>query len=587
MFGRVYSDTVEDLPAIAPARPRWRLRPWVGAAPTGPWPPLIGRLLAVRGLAAPAEAQTFLDGARPLPDARALPGFEAAADRLRLAVRQGERIGLFGDFDVDGVTAVAILADAIRGLGSDVVTYLPDRFREGYGLNVGAVDALARLGVTLLVALDCGTSAPREIQHARSLGMDVLVLDHHSAPPDLPDAVVVNPRLPSYENGPLADLASAGLAFLLARALHDRLGGPFEADRYLELVALGTICDVAPLSGPNRTLVQQGLAALRKTERPGLRALVECSRLDPARIDADALGYVLGPRLNAAGRIKHAGAALELLLTHDPARAARLATQLGELNSERQRRTAEAVELAGSLLAQTDAPLLMVGHESFSSGIVGLVAARLTEAAYRPAIVYERGEEESRASCRSIPEFDITAALRTCQDLLVRFGGHRQAAGFTVKNRNLEPLRRRLVAEAARRLDGLDLRPPIDIDLEIPLRAIRGEEIRWLERLAPHGNGNPLPTFLSRGVLVADSRAIGNGEEHLLLKLRDGALVWPAVAFRRALSAEVAPGSRIDVVFSIGADRFVQDGLRLTVHDLRPAPSSPSSHRPRAPHHNL
>jgi len=566
---------VEPVPSVAPVQPRWRLRPPVPVPSTGPWPQLIGRLLAARGLASAAEARVFLDGGEPLPDPGSLPGFDAAVRRLALAVQQRERVALFGDFDVDGVTAVAVLSDAIRKLGGDVVTYLPDRFREGYGLNTGAVETLADRGATLLVALDCGTSSRQEIQLARGLGLDVVVLDHHSTPPILPDAVVVNPRLPSYQGGPLADLASVGLAFFLARALHDRLRRAFDPDRLLELVALGTVCDVAPLVGPNRSLVQQGLAAIRKTERPGLRALIESSRLDPGRIDADALGYVLGPRLNAAGRIDHADSALGLLLTEDPAEAAILARRLSDLNAERQRQTAAAVELASSLLGQTDAPLLMVGHKSFSSGIVGLVAARLVEATYRPAIVYQRGDEESRASCRSIPEFDITAALRTCEDILVRFGGHRQAAGFTVRNLDLGALRQRLVEEAARRLDGLDLRPPLDIDLEVPLRAIRGEEIRWLERLAPHGNGNPLPTFLSRGVLVADSRAVGDGEAHVLLKLRDGSVVWPAIAFRRAMTSDVAPGSRIDVVYSIGADRFVQDGLRLTVHDLRPTGARP------------
>jgi single-stranded-DNA-specific exonuclease len=562
--------------APQPRRRRWRGRPRVEAAPAGEWPRLVGKLLALRGIHDARAAQAFLSGAGPAPDPRPLPDLDAAVARLLRAVRAGECVAIFGDFDVDGVTSTAQLAQALAALGARPVPYVPDRFAEGYGLNIGAIARLHDAGATLLVTADCGTSSVDEVAHARGLGMDVIILDHHTVPPRLPDAnALVNPKLPSARPGGLLELATAGLAFHLAAALHDAAGAPFDAAAYLDVAALGTVCDMAPLADENRRIVQAGLPAIARTRRPGLRALMELAGVGAARVSAEDIAFKLGPRLNAAGRIQHAKLALELLMTQDEERGRELALQLDALNRDRQRRTADAVALAQQLMGDADPPpLVMLGHRDFSSGIVGLIASKLVTLYARPAVVYELGETTSRASCRSIEEFHITDALRTCPELFVRFGGHRQAAGFTVENARIEEVRARLVAEAARALEGIELTPVLEIDCQLPLGALRGEEIRWLARMAPFGVGNPAPAFLARNVEVTDARYVGNGERHLKLTLRDRgpdgrAASWGAIGFDLG-ECTVRAGDRVDVVYSIGSTRF--DGaLELEIQDLRPA----------------
>ncbi|MGH8722038.1 MAG: single-stranded-DNA-specific exonuclease RecJ, partial [Burkholderiales bacterium] len=408
-----------------------------------------------------------------------LPDIKPALARLRRAIGEGELIAVYGDFDVDGVTASTILAEGLRGLGARVTPYLPDRFSEGYGVNIAAIDALHAQGVSLIVTADCGTGSVNQVAHARKLGVDVIVLDHHTISPELPDAVaVVNPK--RRENRyPESELATGGLAFKVMAALYDAIGRPWDGERYIDLVALSTVCDVAPLQNENRTLVRRGLEALQRTERPGLRALLEVSGLTGACLDTDSIGYTLGPRLNAAGRLAHAQLALDLLLETDAERAMQQALELGRLNRERQQATAAAMQLARELLAHEDpdAPLIFIGHPEISAGIVGIVAGRLCEEYYRPTVVYQRDAITSRASCRSIPEFDITGALGTRPDLMVRFGGHRAAAGFTAENENLPALKEALLREAAEKLAGVDLAPAIDIDAALDLRHFNGDII--------------------------------------------------------------------------------------------------------------
>ncbi len=550
-------------------RPRWRVRPAPEATPAGDWPPLIGRLLALRGVRSAAAALAFVDLDARSGAAPALPDLDRAVARLAAACRRGEAVAVFGDFDVDGVTAAALLVEGLEALGARPIPYLPHRVNEGYGLNVKAVETLAALGATLLVTADCGTSSIREIGLARSLGMDVLILDHHSVPAQLPAATaIVNPK----RDAAIADEPSAGgIAYYVLLALYEALGRAPDEAAMLPLAALSTVCDMAPLSGTNRLLVRDGLRALARTERPGLRALLAVSGVDPARVDTEAIGFALGPRLNAAGRLAHARLAFDLLTCRDEERAAELAGELDALNRRRQRETEDALALANELLDQEDdAPLLMVGHADLPLGIVGLVAARLAEARHRPAAVYGQSDEESRASLRSIPEFDVTAALRTCGELFERFGGHRMAAGFTARNDRLPEIKERLIARAEEQLDGVELAPALEIDAELPLASIRGDEIRWLARLAPHGVGNPQPAFLSRGVLVVERQAIGQDARHLRLKLRDGAVVWPAIAFRHDGDG-IDEGARVDLVYTLAAERRTADGLELRVLDVRPA----------------
>ncbi|MBI5288499.1 MAG: single-stranded-DNA-specific exonuclease RecJ [Chloroflexi bacterium] len=555
--------------AVAARRRRWRGRTRPDSVPVGDWPELVGRLLATRGITDASSARQFLGSPSTTPSASDLPAIDVAIDRLLRAASSGEIVAVFGDFDVDGVTSAAQLTQALRATGALPVPYIPDRFTEGYGLNVPAIETLRRDGATLLLTADCGTSSIDEIARAREIGMDVIVLDHHTVPPALPDALaLVNPKVPGASAGGLSELATAGLAFHTAAALHAAADKHFDEGVYLDAAALGTVCDMAPLVDENRRIMRAGLPVLARTLRPGLRSLMKVSRVDPATVTADDIGYRLGPRLNAAGRIAHAKLALELLLTEDGERGRELAQQLDALNRERQERTAQAVSLSARLVEEKGElpPLIMIGHPDFSSGIVGLIASKMVTLYGRPAVVFEKGDAFSRASCRSIDEFHITDTLRARPDLFVRFGGHRAAAGFTVETARLQEVRDHLVAHAERELVGRDLAPVLEIDAQLPLRQLRGDEIRWLMKLGPFGVGNPVPAFLSRGVTVTECRVVGNGERHLKLKLRDGGTTWPAMAFDMG-DAFVEPGERIDVVYTL--DARADGTLDIRVEDMR------------------
>ena len=565
-------------------RRRWRGRPRADSVPAGEWPDFIGRLLALRGITDPVVAEEFLSPPGPTPPCDRLPAIDIAIDRLRRACQTGEQVAVFGDFDVDGVTSVAQLTEALRSLGALPIPYIPDRFSEGYGLNIGAVERLQHDGATLLVTADCGTSSVVEVARARALGMDVIILDHHTVPPELPDALaLVNPKVAGAQAGGLSELATAGLAFHVAAALYRAMDKDFDESAYLDVAALGTVCDMAPLADENRRIVRVGLPMLARSRRPGLRALMEVSRVDPGTVTADDIGYRLGPRLNAAGRIAHARLSLELLMTEDEDRGRELAHRLDALNRERQDSTAQAVALASRMVEEGvedpgDArgelpPLLMIGHPDFSSGIVGLIASKLVSLYGRPAVVYEKGEDFSRASCRSIDEFHITDALRARPDLFVRFGGHRAAAGFTVETSRLDEVREHLIAHAARELAGRELAPVLEIDANLPLKNLRSDEIRWLMKLGPFGIGNAVPTFLARGVTVVDARVVGNAGRHLKLKLKDGATTWPAMAFDLG-EFLVETGERVDVVYTL--ETRASGTLEIRVEDLRLEEAKPA-----------
>lgn len=536
-------------------------------------PELIALLLENRGISTNSDAKIFLGGKEASAgDPFLLPDFEAAVSLLRNSIRDGRLISVYGDFDVDGITSTAILSETITDLGGKALPYIPQREREGYGLNLRAIESLADRGVEVLVTCDCGTTSLREITHARELGLEVIVIDHHSVPDVMPPtAALVNPKLPESRFA-FSDHASGGLAYLLAGALYDAMGRNFPDDRYLELATLATVADMVPLHGENRQLVRRGLDAIARTNRPGLLALIEVAGLKPKAVTAETIAFGLAPRINAAGRLADARLALDLLMTREEGTALGLAQQIDGLNRERQRMTQEAHLLAGGLSdGSGDVSLTLVGHEDFHQGIIGLVASRLVENHGRPAVVYQRGATESRASCRSIPDYDIVSGLRACADLFERFGGHRQAGGFTILNDRLPELEQRLLEHAAAGLDGYDLTPSLEIDAEWPLANLRTQEFRWLNSLQPHGQGNPGPRLLSRDVRVVEARGVGEEGRHLKLKLKAGPVVWPAIAFNwdGAIPAE---GSLADAVYGFSADRFgpgEQGGaLQLIVEDL-------------------
>jgi single-stranded-DNA-specific exonuclease len=556
---------------------RWRVLAapdLAGFADAGPGlPDLMRVLLAHRGVHTTAEARRYLGSPRELTDPRLMPNLDAAVERLVRACERGETVAVYGDYDVDGVTATALLVEGLRCLGAQPVPYIPDRFTEGYGPNVRAVRQLADRGATLLVTADTGTSAVTEVAEANGLGMDVVVIDHHTIPEVLPDALaIVNPRLNDVAYG--SEPAAVGVAYKVIHDLHDRMGRPYAPEEHRALVALGNVCDLAPMLAENRDLVRLGVAALARTERPGLRALFEAAGVkNPATISTETIGWVLGPRLNAAGRMEHARIALELLLAPNEAEAKPLAQRLDELNRRRRDDTVAALEAARESLTDADraAPVIIAASDAISSGIVGLCAARLVEEFSRPAIVIEVRDGEGRGSCRSIPEFDVTALLRRHADLFLRYGGHRAAAGFSLDANRIPELRARLVEDASQHLDLATLAPTIEVDCELPLDEVSGRVLQWLGLLGPHGVGNATPTFLARGVRVEQARAVGQDGSHLQMTLKAGHATWRAISFGNA-DVLVPAGGLADVVYTLKQDDFRGDGaLQLEVLDLRPS----------------
>lgn len=542
--------------------------------------PVLRQLLFNRGIGNADAAGAFLQGGIGFDaDPLRMAGMAAAVERIAFAVEHLEPIAVYGDYDVDGVTATALLIQVLETAGATARPYIPNRFDEGYGLNIEALDSLRAEGARLIITVDCGIRSPTETQHARDIGLDLIITDHHH-PADgaLPPATaIVNPKQPTDEY-PDKNLAGVGIAYKLAEALMDRLLKGRTPDSQLDLVALGTVADLAPLVGENRQLVRRGLDAIRHTRRQGLFSLAQVAGLNIQKTTASNIGFVLGPRLNAAGRLKSAEAALELLLTSDPLRAGTLAQELEASNQQRQVVTRETQEMAEVLATSGEQPaaLLFAAHESFNPGVVGLAASRLVEAHYRPAVVAAIGPDETRGSCRSIPEFHITDALDQCADLLVRHGGHAAAAGFTVTNANLPALIERLESLAEAELGRQDLRPTLHADLEIPLSSLNFDLLRELELLEPTGYGNREAAFVSRDVKIRSSRTVGQDGRHLKLTLQDErGVTTDAIGFRLGSLQRDLP-SRVDLAFVLESNEYNgRTTLQLNLKDIQPAGAQP------------
>ncbi|HEX5506607.1 MAG TPA: single-stranded-DNA-specific exonuclease RecJ [Thermomicrobiales bacterium] len=536
-------------------------------------------LLARRGYATDGEVAAFLaPDTGTLADPFLLADMDRAVDRLALARRRGEAVAVYGDYDVDGLTSTALLCRALDGLGLTVLPYVPHRAREGYGLHRAALDRLRDAGVSLVVAVDCGVGNAEEIAHARARGLDTIVLDHHRVPETLPGAVaVVNPRRADCAY-PCEELAAVGVAYALARALDDAgYAGVRAADAdLLALAALGTVADVVPLRGENRVLAAHGLAALRETARPGLRALCKVAGVEPARLLAWHIGYVLGPRLNAAGRIAEPDIALRLLLTDDPAEAAGLAARLDRLNRERQRELARILEEATARLEAAgplgdDRRLIQLDGAGWSAGVAGLVAGRLTERYSRPVLILERGTNRSKGSARSVDGFNIVEALAECADLLDHYGGHAKAAGLTVANAHLDALHARLHDLALARLSADQLRPTLAPDLAAPPGALTAATVDSLARLEPCGHGNPEPLLLVRAADARWPRASQDGR-HLFCAIHQGPRRQVrAVAFGHGERlAELTGAGPVDLVGTLRREWWQgEERLAFHVRDFR------------------
>ena len=534
-------------------------------------PPLPAALLYNRGVTRREQVADYLavDG-QLASDPMLLPDMDAAVARLLRAVDDREAVGVFGDFDTDGVTATAIVTLALEELGVRAVPYIPDREDEGHGLNPEAVSVLRGQGVTVLVTADCGSNSTDEIELASSLGVDTIVTDHHVIHPPMAQAVaVVNPKRPDFQVPDLG-LTGAGLAYKLVEALYSELGRPIPQD-LIGLAALGTVADVGPLRGENRYIVHKGLEVLNRTRRPGLQALIAKSRLKPGSLDADSLAFWLIPRLNAAGRLGDAGLSLRLLTTRSPSTAESVANELDELNSKRRELTEEALSQAREQLSEDPSevpPIIIVERLGWLPGILGLIAGRLAEEFYRPAVAVAVDGDTCRASARSIPEFDIIAALEASRELLGRYGGHAQAAGFSMPYKELPHLKDGLTAIAAEQLDGVELLPSVQIDAEVAPSEVMGENYQFMRSMAPFGEANPEPIFVTRDAQVTSARRVGGEGEHLKVQFSYGGVEWNAIAFRQ--SHEIAPGDIVDVAYNVGVDDWSGTPLiQLNVIDLR------------------
>jgi single-stranded-DNA-specific exonuclease len=529
------------------------------------------QLLYNRGISRPEDFPAFLASDRSLMgDPLRLPDMPKAVDRVYRALLSGENISVYGDFDADGITATAALVQGLTLLGGKATPYIPHRQTEGHGLTAPVLKRLHEQGISLVITVDCGVTDAAEVKKAMEMGLDIVITDHHSPLDEIPEAVaVVNPKL-AGTTYPFARLAGVGVAFKLLQALFRNLGREEQIDGVMDLVAIGTIADMSPPLGENRYLIVEGLKKINTSPRPGIRELINQTRLEAGSIDADRIAWVIAPCLNAAGRLADGLTGYKLLMTESTQEAQELAVWLAGKNEERQRLTnATLVRAREQVLARGLPPLLLAADKEYPMGITGLVASRLTEEFYRPAIVIHTTDTVCHASCRSIPEFDIIAALNKFSRYFTRYGGHAQAAGFTMPTENLPNLEKELSAIAAEQLSEVELRPHLDIDAVVNLREMGGDTYQTTQLLAPFGNGNPVPAFLSQGVEVVEKRTMGNGAEHLRMKLRQGGTVWDGVAFRLANhQPELSP--QLDIVYNLEVDNWGgKNQLRLNILDFK------------------
>lgn len=540
--------------------------------------PVTAQCLLNRGLKSPEAARRFLaPDSRMLHDPFRMQDMEVAAQRLATAVRRKERILIYGDYDVDGTSAAAFLARLLSQLGVDVSHFVPHREEEGYGLHRSGIEAAEQLGVTLLITVDCGVNGLAEVEYARRQGIDVIITDHHEPGPTLPAAVaVVNPKRPDCQY-PFRDLCGAGVAFKLACALGSLLGFQYKhlAEHFLDLVALGTICDIVPLLDENRFLAKEGLRLLPSTRKQGLRALLEKSHLTGRPLSSYDVSFIIGPRLNASGRLGTARDAFTLLVTQDPHEADLLAQRLTQMNRERQEEEARTLEEALQIIRETvdlrHERALVVASSGWRSGVIGIVASRLVERYHRPTWVIAIQGNEAKGSGRSIPPFHLYRALDRCRDVLIQCGGHEQAAGLSVETARIQEFRQRFRKVAEEMLTEEDIEPVLELDAEVKPAAVTERLTEELAGLEPFGQGNPRPLLGCRDLTVESRRRMGREGQHLSLCVSDGAHQFRCVGWRMGdLYDEIREGDRVAVCFTPEMNEWQeQRTVRWVLKDLK------------------
>jgi single-stranded-DNA-specific exonuclease len=496
---------------------------------------VVGQLLLNRGISDEAAARQFLNGGlEGLHDPFLFKGMDAAVERTAAALSAKEKITIYGDYDVDGITATSLLYNILREFGATVEYYIPERQSEGYGLNVEALEKIAASGTGLLITVDCGISAYQEVRAVPAL--DIIITDHHQPPEVLPVAVaVVNPKQPGCPY-PEKELAGVGIAFKFCQALSKRLGARLDCLYYLDIVAIGTVADMVPLTGENRLLVKYGIDRLRQTDNLGLQALLSACELQSATIDAGKIGFVIAPRLNASGRLNHAAAGVELLTSLDPEKVQTIAVGLNLTNTERQEVERQIVEKAEETLKDTDwstVKALVVAGSGWHSGVIGIVASRLVERYYRPTVLISVQNGVGKGSCRSIPGFDMYAGLQSCSELLLQFGGHHQAAGLSINEADIPAFSQKLNAIAGKVLSADDFFPVLNIDTMVSLGEVNTSLIEQMACLEPFGMGNPSPLLACSPVELQSSSAFGKEKRHLRLWIRENTVSSEVIAWNK------------------------------------------------------
>ena len=541
--------------------------------------PLSAMILAARGMQTPADAHAYLDCDCAMPDPFLMTDMDLAAGRVGLAMSRGEKIAVYGDYDVDGITATCLLYDFLRRHGADVVSYIPGRMEEGYGLNRMAIDQLHGEGVKLIITVDCGITAVTEAQICKDLGIDLVITDHHECKDTLPDAVaVVDPHRPDggYTH---KNLSGVGVAFKLACALS---GDPYQVlEDYADMVCLGTVADVMPLQGENRVFVSQGLKALRRTRRPGIAALMKECGCTADSINATSLGFMLAPRINAAGRMGKIDLATELFLTTDPERATYLAKALCDLNRQRQAVESEIYTEASAMLASDrDPEAIVLAGETWHQGVVGIVASRIAEEFNCPTFLICMDGDHGKASSRSYGGFNLFSSLTSLSHLLESYGGHELAAGFTIARDKIDDFRQEICRLAREFYAEVDSRTTLDVDCAVTAELLTVAGIDSLSALEPCGNGCPKPVLMLERLQVERITMVGAGR-HMRLRLRQGRHGINAIYFSaNPETASIQPGDLVDVAFYPQINEFRNErSVQLNVLDIRPSCAADCSPR--------
>ena len=547
----------------------------VNSLVSGGYSPLAAMVLAGRGMENAKQADKFLDCNCPMPDAYLLTDMALAAGRVAAAIARGEKIAVFGDYDVDGSTATCLLTDFLRKQGADCISYIPGRLEEGYGLNSIALLQLQKEGVALIITVDCGITAIEEAEECHRLGMDLVITDHHECKDRLPQAIaVVDPHRP---NGgyPHKNLSGVAVAFKLACALS---GDPEEVlAEYADMVCLGTVADVIPLVGENRVFVSRGLKALSTAPRPGLAALIAECGCDEKNISATTIGFMLAPRINAAGRMGQVNLAVDLFLTQDADHAREVAAKLCDLNRQRQQIESDIYSTAIAMLPEGVPPeAIVLADEGWHQGVVGIVASRIAEEFACPAFLICLDGSHGKASSRSHGGFNLFASLTELSPLLESYGGHELAAGFTISKENIPEFRRRICAMAADYYENETHRTVLDLDCAISPEMLTIPEIESLQVLEPCGSGCPKPTLMMQGLTIDRIQPVGGGR-HTRLRLRKGRVYLNAIFFSASPeSASIAPGDIVDVAFNPQINEYRGErSVQMNIVDIRPACAAP------------